>query len=80
MIMASDIVGYTALVLNLYSMSAKGERRLRIISAVANAIYIVYGSMISALPIIIGCSVAVCLHLYRLYHLKPHTYGTHKTG
>jgi len=67
----ADILGYTALVINLYSMSAAGERKLRIFSTIANALYIIYGVMISAWPIIIGCIIAVCLHSYRLYNLPP---------
>lgn len=66
-----DIVGYTALLINLYSMSVKGEYRLRLISAIANFIYIIYGVLLSALPIIIGCAIAVLLHLIRLRRLKP---------
>ena len=61
-----DLVGYAGLILNLYSMYVKGESRLRLFSVMANAIYIVYGILISAMPIVIGCSIAVLLHLYRL--------------
>lgn len=75
----SDSIGYLALVLNLYSMSCKSEQRLRWLSVAANSIYIVYGLLITALPIIVGCSVAVFLHLYRLYTLKPKTYETTTT-
>ncbi|WP_353777895.1 YgjV family protein [Winogradskyella sp. 3972H.M.0a.05] len=67
----TDIIGYTALIINLYSMSVKGEYRLRLISASANAMYIVYGILLHAYPIIIGCSIAVLLHVYRLKNLKP---------
>ncbi len=66
-----DTIGYLGLIINLYSMSVKGEYRLRLISALANAIYIVYGILLSAYPIIIGCSIAVLLHMYRLNNLKP---------
>ena len=65
-----DTIGYLALATNLYSMYTKGEYKLRLISAIANAIYIVYGVLLNALPIIIGCSIAVCLHIYRLNKLK----------
>lgn len=72
----ADVVGYFALVLNLYSMSAKTEYRLRAISLIANVIYIGYGLLLGAIPIILGCSVAVFLHAYRLYKNKTNTYGT----
>lgn len=65
-----DIIGYSALLINLYSMSVKGEYKLRAISAIANFIYIIYGILLGALPIIIGCAIAVALHSYRLYTLK----------
>lgn len=65
-----DIIGYSALVINLYSMSVKGEYKLRLISALANFIYIIYGILLIAFPIIIGCSIAVVLHIYRLKRLK----------
>lgn len=65
-----DIIGYSALAINLYSMSTKGEYKLRLVSTIANFIYIIYGILISALPIIIGCSIAVILHIYRLKKLK----------
>ena len=71
----ADTIGYFALVLNLYSMSVRGEKRLRLISLVANAIYIVYGILIHANPVIIGCTIAVLLHAYRLYTMKNRTYG-----
>tara|TARA_R110001632_G_scaffold65_15_gene303 strand:+ start:1184 stop:1411 length:228 start_codon:yes stop_codon:yes gene_type:complete len=65
-----DSIGYAALVINLYSMSTKGEYKLRLISLIANIGYIFYGVLISATPIIIGCTIAVFLHGYHLRRLK----------
>lgn len=65
-----DCIGYGGLVINLYSMSTKGEYKLRLISFIANAIYILYGVLISATPIIVGCTIAVILHGYHLRRLK----------
>lgn len=65
-----DTVGYVALITNLYSMSANNEFKLRTISLIANTIYVVYGFLISAIPIIIGCSIAVILHTYHLKRLR----------
>ncbi len=62
-------VGYVALVINLCSMTAKGEYRLRFISLIANVLYIFYGILISASPIILGCIVAVLLHAYHIRRL-----------
>ena len=65
-----DSIGYIALVINLYSMSSKGEYKLRLISLIANIGYIFYGVLIGALPIIIGCTIAVFLHGFHLRRLR----------
>ncbi|MDT7833220.1 hypothetical protein RQM59_12555 [Flavobacteriaceae bacterium S356] len=65
-----DSIGYAALVINLYSMSTKGEYKLRLISLIANIGYIVYGALLSAPPIIIGCTIAVLLHGYHIRRLR----------
>ena len=65
-----DRIGYGALIINLYSISTKGEYKLRLISLIANAVYILYGALISATPIIVGCTIAVFLHGYHLRRLK----------
>ena len=65
-----DSIGYAGLIINLYSMSAKGEYKLRLISLIANVIYILYGALISANPIIIGCTSAVFLHGYHIRRLR----------
>ena len=62
-----DMLGYTALVINLLSMAMGNVIKLRVLSALANAIYIVYGLLIYAMPIVIGCSIAVALHSYHIY-------------
>ncbi|WP_299438526.1 hypothetical protein [uncultured Aquimarina sp.] len=65
-----DSIGYAALVINLYSMSTKGEYKLRLISLIANVGYILYGALISATPIIVGCTIAVFLHGYHIKRLR----------
>jgi len=65
-----DCIGYGGLIINLYSMSTKGEYKLRLISLIANVIYILYGALISATPIIVGCTIAVFLHGYHLRRLR----------
>ena len=65
-----DSIGYAGLIINLYSMSTKGEYNLRLISLIANVIYILYGVLISANPIIIGCTIAVFLHGYHIRCLR----------
>ena len=63
-------IGYAALVINLYSMSTKGEYKLRLISLIANMGYILYGALISATPIIVGCTIAVFLHGFHIRRLR----------
>lgn len=65
-----DCIGYGGLVINLYSMSTKGEYKLRLVSLIANIVYIVYGALISAIPIIVGCIIAVLLHGYHIRRLR----------
>lgn len=65
-----DSVGYVALTINLYSMSTKGEYKLRLISLIANIFYIFYGTLISATPVIVGCAIAVCLHAYHIRRIR----------
>ena len=65
-----DTIGYLALAINLYSMATKGEFKLRLISTIANAIYVIYGIIIGATPIIVGGTIAVFLHINRLVKMK----------
>ena len=61
-----DLIGYAALIFNLISMTRSNVVRLRQISALANAVYVIYGFLISAYPVIIGGTIAVALHAYQL--------------
>ena len=61
-----DLIGYSALITNLISMTMKNITGLRILAATANFIYIIYGVLLNAYPIIIGCSIAVFIHLFHL--------------
>ena len=62
-------IGYAALTLNLISMSMKNVLYLRVCSLIANAIYIVYGVLMNAPPVFIGCSIGVLLHSYYIYKI-----------
>lgn len=63
-------IGFFGLAVNLYSMATKGEYKLRLISLIANIIYIIYGVLISAVPIVVGCIIAVFLHGYHIRRLR----------
>lgn len=72
----TNALGFLALSLNLTAMTMKGILYLRILSLVANVIYIVYGLLLGAAPIIAGSSIAVVIHsvsIYRLKHAKQIT-------
>lgn len=65
-----DALGFIALTLNLTSMTMKNIMRLRVLSLTANGIYVVYGILIDAAPIIAGSCVAVLIHGVSIYKLK----------
>ena len=69
-VISIDSIGYVALIINLYSMSIKGEYRLRTMSLIANILYVFYGTLISAIPLIVGCTLAVFLHTYHIRRLR----------
>jgi hypothetical protein len=66
----TNALGFLALTLNLTAMTMKGILYLRVLSLVANAIYIVYGLLLGAAPIIAGSTIAVIIHSVSIYRLK----------
>jgi hypothetical protein len=65
-----NALGFLALTLNLTSMTMKNIFYLRVLSLIANSLYIVYGLLIDAAPIIAGSFVAVVIHAVSIYKLK----------
>lgn len=65
-----DSIGYTVLIIHLYSMYVKGEYKLRLISLIANVGYVLYGILISSAPLIVGCIITVFLHGYHIKRLR----------
>lgn len=63
------LIGYTALLLNTISMTMKNVLYLRVLSLIANLIYIVYGILLEVPPMIIGCAMAIIIHTYRIHKL-----------
>jgi hypothetical protein len=66
----TNALGFLALTLNLTAMSMKDFLYLRILSLIANSIYILYGLLIGAAPIVTGSFVAVVIHSISIYRLK----------
>lgn len=64
------LIGYIALLLNTFSMTMKNVFYLRVLSLIANLIYIIYGVLLGVPPMIIGCAVAIIIHSYRIYKLQ----------
>lgn len=65
-----NALGFLALTLNLTSMAMKDMLYLRALSLLANAIYVIYGLLIGAAPIVTGSFVAVVIHSVSIYRLK----------
>lgn len=65
----ADIIGYAALTLNLLSMTMKNVLYLRALSICANSMYIAYGIALHAAPFVIGCTIAVIIHVYHVRKL-----------
>jgi hypothetical protein len=66
----THVLGFSALTLNLTAMAMKDILYLRVLSLLANTIYIIYGLLISAAPIVTGSFVAVVIHSISIYRLK----------
>jgi len=61
-----DIFGYIALIINLSSMAIKNVLNLRLLSLVSNFVYMIYGFCLAALPIIVGCAIAIGIHAFHI--------------
>lgn len=66
----TNALGFLALTLNLTAMAMKDILYLRVLSLVANAIYVIYGLLLGAAPIITGSFIAVVIHSVSIYRLK----------
>ncbi|WP_111683062.1 hypothetical protein [Winogradskyella tangerina] len=64
------IIGYSALGVNLLSMTMKNILLLRALSLIANLIYIAYGILLNAPPFIIGCGIAVLIHGFHIFKIQ----------
>lgn len=65
-----DYIGYLGLAINLMWMYQSSVFKLRVLSIIANVVYLAYGFFLQAPPLIIGCSIAISLHSYRLIKTK----------
>jgi len=65
----AEYIGYSALALSLLSVNMTNMLRFRLLHLVSSWIYLVYGVMIEAMPLIIGASLFSLIHCYRLYKI-----------
>jgi hypothetical protein len=63
------LLGLVALFFSLLGMTMKNILTLRIFSASGNFIYIIYGLLIGAPPLIIGGAIVVVIHGYHIHKL-----------
>ncbi len=63
------LVGLAALGFTLLAMSMKDILILRILSAVANFIYIIYGILLGSPPLVIGGGIVIVIHGYHINKL-----------
>lgn len=66
----TNALGFLALTLNLTSMTMKDILYLRVLSLIANTLYILYGLLMGAAPIVAGSFIAVVIHSVSIYRLK----------
>ena len=62
-------VGLAALGFTLVAMSMKNILILRILSAIANFIYIIYGFLLASPPLMIGGAIVIVIHGYHIHRL-----------
>lgn len=63
------LLGLVALGFSLLAMTMKNILILRIFSAAANFIYIIYGLLLGAPPLIIGGATVIVIHAYHIRKL-----------
>ena len=68
-----EVIGYAGMVLTILAFTLKDVIKLRIISLIACLLWIIYGSHLKDLPIIIVNVSVVIIHVYYLLKIK---YGT----
>lgn len=63
------LLGLAALGFSLLAMSMRNILTLRILSAVANFLYVIYGFFLGAPPLMIGGAIVIVIHGYHIRKL-----------
>ena len=68
----TDILWYAGLLLALTSINMRNMRTFRWLHLVANGFYLAYSIAMGMLPLVVGASLFMLIHAYRLFKLyKP---------
>ncbi len=67
MINMIEIFGYISMVVVLISTMMKDMKLLRIINSIGCLMFIIYGLILSAYPIVLMNSIVILIHIWRLY-------------
>ena len=67
MITLTELFGYLAMIVVLYSMTMKDIRSLRYVNSIACAMFVVYGIIIGSYPVTIMNAVVIIINLYQNY-------------
>ncbi len=65
-----DIFGYLAGFCLLLMASMKTQSHMRICNIAGNAFFILYGWFGGLMPVLVLNTIMLCLHVYRLSHLR----------
>jgi|LauGreDrversion4_2_1035121.scaffolds.fasta_scaffold06306_3 hypothetical protein len=61
-----EIFGYISMIVVLVSMTMKNIKKLRIINSIACAMFVVYGIILSAYPIVLMNILVIFINLHNL--------------
>ena len=63
-------VGYAASIFIVLSLTMTNIVRLRIINTIGCILFVIYGVVVGALPVVLSNAAIVLINLYNLYTLK----------
>ena len=61
-----EIFGYISMIVVLVSMTMDNIKKLRVVNSIACAMFVVYGFVLGATPIVVMNILVIVINLYRL--------------
>ena len=61
-----EIWGYVSMIIVLISMLMKDIKKLRILNTIACSMFVIYGFVLGAYPIVIMNILVICINIFRL--------------